>query len=63
MTKKHKPKPPVTDWTFDVSFWTAEIHVKARTKGEARKRAMAKLKKQSVTKYINRKQSYVDKRY
>lgn len=58
----HKKKlPPLVNWTLDCGFWSYEITVKARTKGEARKKAMARLKKTPATKFLNKQTTFLDK--
>lgn len=61
MAKAKAKKPAVKDWILDAGFYSYEIRVTARTKGEARRKAMAKLKRTPVTKYLNRHTTFLDK--
>jgi hypothetical protein len=61
MANKTAKKKPMVKWKLDVDFYSFDIEVRARTKGEARKKAMAKLKKTNVAKYINKNCTYLDK--
>lgn len=63
ITRKKKKLPPVQDWTLNAGFYSVEVNVKARTKGEARKKAMEKLNKMPVQKFICKNTTYLDKRY
>lgn len=58
MTKKKKA---LIDWRYDAGFYSYEIRVKARTKGEARKKALEKLNKTDVKKFINKHTTYLEK--
>ena len=44
-TKKKRRKPPIVDWTVNVDVkWSTDVRVKARTAGEAKRKAWAKYK-------------------
>lgn len=60
MIKKIKP---IIDWEMDFGFYSHSIKVKARTKGEARKKAIEKLQKMSVKKLICPNTTFIDKAY
>lgn len=48
-------------WCMDFGFDSIEIRVTARTAKEARKKAIAKLKRKSVASFINRHTTFLDK--
>jgi hypothetical protein len=56
-----KKKRPVVKWVFDATFFAAVVYVNARTAAEARKKALAKLRKKSLTGLINKKATFLDK--
>jgi len=56
-------KKPLIDWEMTVDFYAIELKVKARTKVEARKKAMAKLEKVNLKKHINKNCTFLDKAF
>jgi hypothetical protein len=58
-----KKLPPVVSWDMDFGFDSYLVRVKARTKREARKKAIAKLKRTPVTKFISKHTTFLDKSY
>lgn len=61
MEKVKKKLPKIQDWKMYFGFYSCDIKVKARTKGEARKKSIEKLQKMSVKKLINPKSTFLDK--
>lgn len=63
--KKKKKLPPVVEWEGDIQFWAGTVRIRARTAGEAKKKMFQKLKDnpKMILKWINKKNSYVDKVY
>ena len=60
MSISKKSKQSV-NWVFDAGFWSQRIMVKAKTKGEARKKAMAKLSRMPISRMINKNTTFLDK--
>jgi hypothetical protein len=56
MTKKK----PLKRWRLDAGFVSYEVTVTARTKGEARKKAMAKLARVPIKKLICKHTTFLD---
>lgn len=60
MPTKTKKKKPLLEWSVDLELESFDFIVKARTKAEAKKKALAKAIRKG-SKLVNHKQTYVDK--
>jgi hypothetical protein len=56
-------KRTVKGYTASFQFEVIEIHVRAKTKGEARKKAIERLRKKSISALIDRNNSSVERNY
>ncbi len=61
MKTPKKKLAPIVDWEFDAGFYSYSLKVKARTKGEARKKAMDKLRKVPLSKLLCPNTTYLGK--